>query len=283
MAFLAQPQARDTGGGVTRVCASRQGALERFASGASHPGVWVVIPAYNEMATIRDIVERTLAILPHVVVVDDGSDEALAKALRGLDVVVLRNRTNCGKAAALVRGFAHALEQGADAVITLDGDAQHRPEDIPRLIDAARCHPRHLVIGARLVGFESAPRSRRRANRLADFWIGWAAGHRIVDSQSGFRLYPAELLTSVHAAHDRAHGFVYESEILIAAACRGFRTTPVAIEALYPRAARPSHFCPVRDIVRIARMVAWRLLCAGLYPWGLWRSLADERTSRLAT
>ena len=170
------------------------------------------------------------------------------RQLRGLELP-FANKTNCGKAAALVRGFAHALEQGAVAVATLDGDRQHRPEDIPRLIEAARHHPRHIVIGARLVGWENAPRSRRRANRIANFWIGWAAGHRIVDSQSGFRLYPAEVLTSVHAAHDRAPGFVFESEILIAAARKGFRTTPVAIEALYPRAARPSHFAPVREVI----------------------------------
>ena len=251
-------------------------------SGA-HRGIWVVIPAYNEMASIRAIVERTLTILPRVVVVDDGSDEALAKVLSGLPAIVLRNRTNCGKAAALVRGFAHALEHGAVAVVTLDGDGQHRPEDIPRLIEAARRHPRCIIIGARLTGFENAPSSRRRANRIANFWIGWAAGHRIVDSQSGFRLYPSELLTRVHAAHDRAHGFVFESEILINAARKGFRTTPVAIEALYPRAARPSHFSPVRDIAGITWMVAWRLLCAGLYPRGLWRSLADKRASRVTT
>ena len=256
--------------------------METHLRGA-HRGIWVVIPAYNEAASIRDIVERTLAILPHVVVVDDGSDEALDKALRGVSVVVLRNETNCGKAAALVRGFAHALKHRAVAVVTLDGDGQHRPEDIPRLIAAARQHPRRIVIGARLSGLENAPRSRRRANRIANFWIGWAAGQRIVDSQSGFRLYPAELLTSVHVAHDRAHGFVFESEILIAAARKGFQTTPVAIEALYPPAARPSHFSPVRDIVRITRMVAWRLFCAGLYPQGLWRCMADRRTSRAPT
>jgi glycosyltransferase involved in cell wall biosynthesis len=248
---------------------------------SAHRGIWVVIPAYNEMASIRDVVERTLTILPRVVVVDDGSEEVLEKVLVGVSVTVLRNKSNCGKAAALVRGFAHALDHGAVAVVTLDGDGQHRPEDIPRLIEAMHQNPRHIVVGARLIGLENAPTSRRRANGIANFWIGWAAGHRIVDSQSGFRLYPAEVLTSVHAAHDRAHGFVFESEILIAAARKGFRTTPVAIEALYPRAARPSHFSPVRDIVRITRMVAWRLLRAGLYPRGLWRSLAGKRTSRV--
>ncbi len=218
-------------------------------------------------------------ISPRVIVVDDGSEKPLETALYGLHATVLRNETNRGKAAALVRGFAHALERGAVAVVTLDGDGQHRPEDIPRLIEAAHQHPRRLVIGARLIGGENAPKSRRRANRLANFWIGWAAGHRVVDSQSGFRLYPTELLTSVHVAHDRAHGFVFESEIIIAAARKGFRTIPVAIEALYPSAARSSHFAPVRDIARITRMIAWRLLCTGMHPVGLWRSLADKPTT----
>lgn len=258
------------------------GRIARDSSG-EHAGIWVVIPAYNESASIRDVVERTLKILPRVIVVDDGSDEALAESLSDLPATILRNQTNSGKAAALVRGFTHALDHSAVAVVALDGDGQHRPEDIPQLIEAARHHPRHIVIGARLIGFDKAPRSRRRANRIANFWIGWAAGHRIVDSQSGFRLYPADVLASVRPAHDRAHGFVFESEMLIAAARKGFRTMPVAIEALYPIAARPSHFAPVRDIARITRMVAWHLLCAGLNPLGLWRSLADEAGSRIAT
>jgi glycosyltransferase involved in cell wall biosynthesis len=243
-------------------------------------GVWVVIPAYNDGATIRDIAVRALAVLPRVIVVDDGSVDATSDALAGVAVVLLRNERNSGKAASLVRGFEFALAHGATAVITLDADCQHRPEDIPLLAEAARHHRRHVVIAARLLAAKDAPKSRRRANRVADFWIGWAAGHRIADSQSGFRLYPAELLKGIELAHDRAHGFVFESEILIEAARKGFLTAAVPVAAIYPVAARASHFRPVRDIARITRMVAWRLLRSGLNPAGLVRSLAPAASAR---
>ena len=243
-------------------------------------GVWVVIPAYNEAATIRDVAVRALAVLPRVIVVNDGSVDATGDALTGVAVVVLRNERNSGKAASLVRGFEYALAHGAEAVITLDADCQHRPEDIPLLIEAARHHRRHIVIAARLLAADDAPKSRWRANRVADFWIGWAAGHRIADSQSGFRLYPAELLKTLEIAHDHAHGFVFESEVLIEAARIGFLTVPVPVAALYPVAARASHFQPVRDIARITRMVAWRLLRSGLNPAGLVRSVAPTVSGR---
>ncbi len=247
---------------------------------AQGDGVWVVIPGYNDAATIRDVALRALAVLPRVVVVDDGSVDATRDALDGVPAVVLHNERNAGKAASLVRGFEYALAHGAEAVITLDADCQHRPEDIPLLIDAARQHRRRIVIAARLLAAEDAPKSRWRANRVADFWIGWAAGHRIADSQSGFRLYPAEMLRSVGIAHDHAHGFVFESEILIEASRRGFLTVAVPVAALYPVAARASHFRPVRDIARITRMVAWRLLRSGLNPAGLVRSLAPPASAR---
>ena len=246
----------------------------------ANEAVWVVIPAYNEAATIRDVVLRALAMLPHVVVVDDGSVDATRATLEDLPVEVLRNETNRGKGASIARGCSHALAGGAAAVITLDADGQHRPEDIPLLIEAARQRPRRIVIAARTLDAAAAPKSRRCANKVADFWIGWAAGHRIVDSQSGFRLYPADLLASVRPVTEGVSGFVFESEILIRGAAAGFTTTWVAIPALYPPAARASHFRPVRDIVSITRMVAWQLISKGLHPAGLWRSLGGDTGKR---
>ena len=99
--------------------------------------VVVLIPAYNEAATIRDLVERSLKIVPHVIVVDDGSVDATLTQLQGLPIEVLRNKHNLGKAASLRKGFAAALARQAKLVVTLDGDGQHHPEDIPRLLNAA--------------------------------------------------------------------------------------------------------------------------------------------------
>jgi glycosyltransferase involved in cell wall biosynthesis len=234
----------------------------------------IVIPARNEAATIGDVAARACAVAATVIVVDDGSTDGTHERVAGLPVVLLRNERNRGKGASLWRGMEHALALGAEAVVTLDGDGQHAPEDVPRLVRVARAHPDDIVIGARLVGREGAPRARRAANRVADFFVGWAAGQALDDSQSGFRVYPASLLRQLDVKRGPGRGFVFESEALIAAARLGRRVRSVAIAAVYPRNARPSHFRPVVDIARISRMILWQLVRRGLYPAGLYRSLA---------
>jgi hypothetical protein len=240
----------------------------------------VVIPAFNEAATIADVAARAARQSALVVVVDDGSTDETAAALAGLPVTLLQNDHNLGKGASLWRGMQHALGLGVAGVVTLDGDGQHAPEEIPRLLAEARAHPGEIVVGARVFGRDAAPRARYVANRVADFWIGWAAGQPLMDSQSGFRVYPAALLRQVEVKHGPARGFVFESELLIAAARHGFGSRAVPIAALYPQAARPSHFRPVLDIVRITRMVAWKLLSRGMSPAGLRRVLAQRPAER---
>jgi len=235
----------------------------------------VIIPAFNEARTIRGIAERALACCAKVAVIDDGSRDGTADAVAGLGLTLLRHDANQGKAAALATGFEWALAQGAEAVVTLDGDGQHQPEDIPRLLAVAQMHPDHLIIGARLRGREAYPRARNFANRFADFWISWAAGHPVTDSQCGQRVYPASVLRRVARPRDRETGFTFESEVVIRAAQRGVTTIAVPIAAIHHAAGRPSHFRPVRDIARIVLMVAGYLLRSGMNPQGLWRSLRE--------
>lgn len=224
----------------------------------------VVIPAYNEAATIRDVAQRARRQADLVIVVDDGSSDGTAAALADLDVVLLRNDGNLGKAASLRRGADEALRRGAQAIVTLDGDGQHFPEDIALLLRAWRAAPEHIAIGSRLHRRGHIPRARYWANRVANFWIGLAAGYAIADSQSGFRVYPARLLREARVRCDRSRSFVFESEILIEAARRGVLATCVPVQVAYNGRARASHFRPVLDIARIVRMVAWRLVSQGL-------------------
>lgn len=233
----------------------------------------VVIPAYNEARTIAAVAQRVIAQKLPLVIVDDASTDGTVAALDGLDVIVLRNETNQGKGGSLWRGMQYALQQGAEAIITLDGDGQHRPEDIPLVLAAAECAPDTIIIAARQLDTAQAPKARRAANRIADFWISWASGYPISDSQSGFRLYPAQLVKRVEVASDRRRGFVFESEILIKASRVGVYSQAVAIPAIYQAGARPSHFRPVRDITNITLMVASHLLRRGLAPLDLLRSL----------
>ena len=234
-----------------------------------------LIPAFNEAATIREVAARTLAQLPNVIVVDDGSSDGTATALHGLGVTLISNPANLGKGASLWRGFAVALAEGADAVVTLDGDAQHRPEDIPRLIAAWRAQPSRIVIGARLHEREKVPPLRYFGNRFANFWVAWASGFPVRDSQSGFRIYPAGVLRRVQLSQAR---FAFESEILIEAGRAGVRTMAVAIPAIYPPHARASHYRSAVDTARIVRMIAWKLLTRGLDLPALVRSLGPAES-----
>ena len=232
----------------------------------------VVIPAHNEARTIRAVAAAALQQLPLVIVVDDASTDGTADLLEGLPVIVLRNEQNRGKAASLLRGVGAAVERGASAIVTLDGDGQHSPEDIPSLLEAHRAMPASIIIGARLHHRDRIPPSRYWANRVANFWISLASGYGIVDTQSGFRVYPARLLQTANVRADRSRSFVFESEILIEAARRGVVAACVPINVVYSERGRASYFRPVVDIARIVRMVAWRLLREGtllraLLPW----------------
>jgi glycosyltransferase involved in cell wall biosynthesis len=233
--------------------------------------VTVVIPAYNEAATITAVVRRACRFADRVIVVDDGSDDGTSERIRELSVTLLRHTHNQGKAASLWYGMTVAVEQGASAVVTMDADGQHRPEDSPRLVAVSRQYPRKIIIAARLIRRAQMPALRRFANGVAVFWISWAAGYPIQDTHSGFRLYPAEILKTVTVAHGPRRGFIFESEILIEAVRSGYDPVTVPIDAIYYPKARASYYRPWIDTIRIVRMVAWKLISRGLYFQGLLR------------
>lgn len=220
----------------------------------------IVIPAYNEKSTIRDIVERTLEFCRHVIVVDDGSEDGTSNQLDGLSIQLLRHETNKGKAFALWHGMQSAMKDGADAIITIDADGQHRPEDIPAFLATAEANPGSIVIGSRLHDREEIPPRRYWANRFANFWVAWAAGYPVIDSQSGFRLYPASLMKKMNLDITREKSFVFESEVLIEAGWLGSSSVAIEIPAIYSENFRDSHFQGVGDILKITKMVAGRLL-----------------------
>lgn len=242
--------------------------------------VYVVIPALDEAPTIGEIVSQCRAILDssRIVVVDDGSQDDTAAVAAQNGATVLRHQANQGKGASLMDGIRAAVAAGATAVVTLDADGQHRPQDVPRLLECSRAWPDHIVIGSRRASGKAAPRARRIANRIADFWVSWAARHPIDDSQSGFRVYPARVLSLVAERPSLARGFAFESEILIEAGRTGVRTIAVDIPTIYGSALqRRSHFRPIADITSIVLMVGGKLLARMMDPIGLWRALTLMR------
>jgi len=107
-----------------------------------------VIPVFNEASTIGSLVARVACHGP-VLVVDDGSSDGSAGAAAAAGAAVIHTGHRRGKGAALRAGFTEALRRGAERVLTLDGDGQHDPEDVPRLLAASAAFPRAIVIGSR--------------------------------------------------------------------------------------------------------------------------------------
>jgi glycosyltransferase involved in cell wall biosynthesis len=214
----------------------------------------VVIPAYNEAATIRGVVARTLRYAGRVIVVDDGSVDGTSQALEGLPVTLLVHERNQGKAAGLWRGIEHALSLGVEAVVTLDADGQHDPADLPRFLEAARAHRQDLVVGARTLG-EGMPGLRAFGNRISSKIIGALAGCPIPDSQSGYRLHARALIDSVAPAiSPDARGFLFETELLVRAGRQGYRIGSVPIATVY--ADQGSHFHPGTELPRFLSLFA---------------------------
>jgi glycosyltransferase involved in cell wall biosynthesis len=228
--------------------------------------VAVLIPALNEELRIREVVEGALREVPYVVVVDDGSTDATLERIADLPVRVIRHGTRKGKGEGLRTGFRAALEWDVDGVLTMDGDGQHLPADIPRLLAAETAYPGHIVIGARLRKRSQQPWHRRLANEFGDWGIAWAMGYRVADTQSGQRYYPRAVCEIAGVAGE---GFVFEADILIQAArVLGTRCVCVPIESRYAGAGlagqfRRSHFRPLADLYRITSHVVRRVLGFG--------------------
>ncbi len=243
------------------------------------PEIAILIPAYNEASTIEGVVKKALIHSAQVIVVNDCSTDETATKLAQLSVTVINHETNQGKAASLMTGIEYALQQpNLSAVITLDGDAQHDPNDIPLMLAAATAHAKHIIIAARLNNRQQAPRARRYANNIADLFIGWAAGTPIVDSQSGFRYYPRDVLEHINLSHDKKHAFVFESEVLIESVWQGYNIAAIPIASCYPADRRASYFNPSLDVTKIVWMVSKRLFKRFMHLGGLLRSITRRPT-----
>lgn len=218
----------------------------------AEPDVAVVVPAYQAAATVGDVVRRILLQGYPALVVDDGSTDATGEAAAEAGARVVRFTRNRGKGAALRRGFEEVLADGTvAAVVTVDADGQHLPEEIPHLIAGWHAGA-DLVLGARDHLFEHMSRLRRISNRLSSRAISVAAGGPVEDAQTGFRLYGRDLIERIGLPGDR---FEAESAVVVRALRRGFRVVsrPVRLGLVDGRVT--SHYRPLVDSLRIAGAV----------------------------
>ena len=220
--------------------------------------VMVLIPAYNAAKSVGDVVRACKEIVRDVVVINDGSRDDTASVARAAGAEVVDHPQNRGKGGALKTGFAHAIKNGYDVVVTLDADGQHLPREIPKFLKSREETKADLIIGGRSHLFgEMLPR-RRLANRFSAWSIAKASGTNVTDSQSGFRLYSANLLRNVRL---RTEGFDLESEVIVRAGVGGFKVLTIPIDLGFVDGISTSHYKPLKDTLRIA----WTVTRARLF------------------
>lgn len=206
----------------------------------------ICIPAFNEADSIGRVVSRSRAFSTHIIVCDDGStDDTYYEATKN-GAIVACHKKNLGKGAALKTLLREASRLGSDVVVTLDGDGQHDPSDIPRLIAPILDGTADVVIGCRFNGENRIPLYRRVGNSVLSYMTNWSAGTRIRDTQSGFRAYSSRVIPSISIIEN---GMGVDSEILIKLARQGFRIEEKDVAVTY--GGDTSTFNPVSHIIRV--------------------------------
>ncbi len=191
-----------------------------------------IIPAFNEEKSIAAIVQETKKHVNEVLVVDDHSTDNTAKIARVHGATVICHSRNKGVGAAMKTGISYAKKLKPNIVITIDADGQHRPEEIPHLIQPIVVDDADLVLGSRFLNEQLSNSSliKKIGNKLVTFITSFLAGVKLTDTQTGFRAFNRKALLSLDLVSD----FTYTQEMILILCYKGFRCTEVPIQ-IHPR------------------------------------------------
>ena len=212
--------------------------------------VAVLIPAFCEEKTVGEVVAAARAYVGSVIVVDDASTDETAARAEVAGAKVIRRSVNGGKGAALVEGFKYLLEQGFDAVITLDADGFHDPDYIVTFLDTYYRTRIPVLIGNRMAEPNRVPLVRRWSIRAMSYWLYRLMGVYVPDPPCGFRFYRCDVLPFLL---ESASTLPAEFETLLHIASRRIQVGPVRIKKA-PRRHK-SIFSPFRDIIRFIKVL----------------------------
>jgi dolichol-phosphate mannosyltransferase len=203
-----------------------------------NPGVWLVIPTYNESANLESIVEAALEVLPdsrRVLIVDDSSPDGTGRIADRLaeaddDVAVMHRPSKAGLGPAYVAGFNEALAQGAELVGQMDADFSHDPQDLPRLLEALE--DADLALGSRYVdggGVTDWGPARRAVSRWGSAYARLALGIGVHDLTGGFKVFRRRVLEAIDLDSLASLGYAFQVETTFRAIRQGFRVVEVPI------------------------------------------------------
>ena len=211
----------------------------------------VIIPTYNNDGTLQQVLDGVLSYTHSVIVVNDGSTDRTNDILKTFPQVKQVNfQSNKGKGWALRKGFDFAILQGYHYAITIDSDGQHFPSDLPKFLDKLEKEGSCLIIGARNMDQSSVPGKSSFGNKFSNFWFWVETGIKAPDTQSGYRLYPIDLLQDTNYFSRK---FEFEIEVIVRAAWNGIKIESVPVTVFYaPPGERVSHFRPFTDFTRIS-------------------------------
>jgi len=205
--------------------------LKTSENGERKPRVIAAIPCFNEERFIGSVVLKTKRYVDKVLVIDDGSADASAEVAKDAGATVYRHECNKGYGAAIRTALQKGKEQKADILVVIDGDGQHDPKDIPRLVKPILDDGVDVVVGSRFLGgSQKVPFYRRLGQRALTAVTNLGSGHKLSDSQSGFRAYSAEALKVLNLSES---GMSVSSEIQFAISKSGLKVTEVPISVSY--------------------------------------------------
>ena len=215
------------------------------------PNYCVIIPVYNSEKLIAGVLRTVLQYTENLIVVNDGSTDGTLEALNKISKITLLSYTkNRGKGYALQRGFRKAVELGFTHAITMDADGQHLATDIPILLQASEKQPDALIVGARKFDNPNMPQGNVFANNFSNFWFMLYTGRRLLDTQTGFRVYPLSKIGKMYLFTKR---YEAELEILVRSVWRNIPIVSQAVNVYYPpKDERVSHFRARSDFFRIS-------------------------------
>ena len=201
------------------------------------------LPAFNEEGVIGNLIKKIIPLVDSVVVCDDGSTDLTSKESQDAGAFVIQHPQNKGKGAALQSLFDFARHSNADVIVTIDGDGQFLPEEIPKLTEDIENGKSDIVIGYRFETEKDMPSYRKIGNKVLDELSKQVSNLNLRDTQSGFRAYSKKAIEKINFKNN---GFVADSEILIDASTKDLTISEQHVTVLYNTGTRTSTQNPIR-------------------------------------